>query len=295
MLFLLAGTATAFVVTEDLKLEPDPIARPRITPTFSPVCRCEQATARIAFRLRQPDRLTLTIEDSTGRVVRTLLRSASFERGDHEFGWDGRGESGKVVSEGSYRPLVQLQKLGRTIEFPKEIMVDTTPATVEITRLRPRIISPDRDGRADTLRIQYDASELVHAVLLVNGRQEGMTALRRTGALVWSPHNRKRGSYRLSVAAVDAAGNRSPATGPFDVRIRYVGIAPELIRVRPRAGFAMRISTDAPRYSWRFGRRTGSARNRILRLRAPARPGRYALVVSVLGRSDSALVLVRRR
>src|ERR671912_1227061 len=90
VLLLLAGTAAAFVVTEELKLEPDPIARPRITPTFSPTCRCETQTAQIAFRLRQSDRLTLTVLDEDGQVIRTLLRDASFGRGNHAFGWDGR-------------------------------------------------------------------------------------------------------------------------------------------------------------------------------------------------------------
>jgi hypothetical protein len=53
VLLILGATAAAFVVTEDLKLEPDPLARPRIDRTFSPVCDCDQATAQIAFRLRE--------------------------------------------------------------------------------------------------------------------------------------------------------------------------------------------------------------------------------------------------
>ena len=86
VLVLLAATAVAFVVTEDLKLEPDPIARPRIDRTFSPVCDCERETARIAFRLRRPDTLTLTIADDQGQLVRTLLNKAGFRPGTHQFG-----------------------------------------------------------------------------------------------------------------------------------------------------------------------------------------------------------------
>ena len=293
MLLLLAGTAAAFVVTEDLKLESDPIARPRVTPTFSPTCKCEKQTAQIAFRLRQADRLTLVIEDDRGRVVRTLLRNATFGRGNHTFGWDGRDDRGQVVAEGTYRARVELDKLDRAIEIARVMRVDTTPARIEITRLFPRIISPDGDGRADALRLRYEGSEPVQALLHVNGRQEGETALRQNGAIVWSPRGRKRGSYRLSVAAVDAAGNRTRPTETYDVRIRYVDIAAKIIRARPRAGFAVRVSTDAQRYVWRLGRRRGSARVRVLRLRAPATPGRYPLVVEVSGRRDSAIVVVR--
>jgi FlgD Ig-like domain len=295
VLLLLAATAVAFVVTEDLKLEPDPFARPRITPTFSPTCRCESQSAQIAFRLRQADRLTLSIEDAEGRVVRTLLSRASFGRGDHAFGWDGRAQDGRVVPEGSYRARLEFEKLNRAIEFPRTMRVDTTPAALEVTGLRPRLISPDGDGRADALTVQYRATEPVHALLLVNGRREVRTALRRSGTIVWSPKNRRRGSYDVAVATVDAAGNRGSASGSYAVRIRYVEIAAETIRARPRAGFAVRVSTDARRYSWRLGRRRGSTRVRVLRLRAPARPGRYPLTVEVAGRRDSAVVVVRRR
>jgi FlgD Ig-like domain len=293
VLVLLAATAAAFVVTEDLKLEPDPIARPRITPTFSPTCRCEQQTAQIAFRLRREDSLTLSVADGRGRVVRTLLRNARFERGNHRFGWDGRDQTGHVVPEGSYRPRVELQRLDRTIEFPRDMRVDTTPAEISATRIRPRVISPDGDGRADFVSIRFEANEPVHALLLVNGRREVRTQLRRNGVIQWFPRNRRRGSYPLAISALDAAGNRSRAAGPYDVRIRYVNIAAEVIRARPRAGFSVRVSTDARRYAWRLGRRRGSARVRVLRLRAPATPGRYPLVVEVSGRRDTALVVVR--
>jgi hypothetical protein len=294
VLLLLAGTAAAFVVTEDLKLEPDPIARPRITRTFSPVCDCPRQTAQIAFRLRHEDRLTLTIADKTGRVVRTLLRDARFGRGNHRFGWNGRDEAGKLVSEGAYRPRIELAAVDRVIEFPREIVVDKTPAELELTRVRPRVISPDGDGRADAAVLRYEVNEPAQALLFVNGRREVRTQLRGDGSIRWSPRWRKRGTYTLSVSAIDAAGNRTRAHG-LSIRIRYVSIAAEVIRARPRAGFSIRVSTDASRYRWRLGRRRGSARVRTLRLRAPARPGRYALTVEVSGRRDSALVVVRRR
>ncbi len=117
-MLILAATAAAFVVTEDLKLEPDPIAAPRIDRTFSPVCRCDQQSARIAFRLKEPDTLTLTIADPQGKVIRTLLRDAKFNPGNHRFGWDGRDDRGEIVPEGRYQPKVGCEKLGREIDVP---------------------------------------------------------------------------------------------------------------------------------------------------------------------------------
>jgi hypothetical protein len=294
VLLLLAATAVAFVVTEDLKLEPDPIARPIIDPYFSPVCRCERQTARIAFRLRRADRLTLEIADGEGRVVRTILENARFGPGDHEFGWDGRNERGAIVREGAYRARVELAALGRVIEFPRPIVVDTTPAKIVVVRVRPLVISPDGDRRSDAAIVRYRVDERAQALVLVNGRQEVKTQLRGAGAVIWSPRERRRGVYNLALSALDAAGNRSRPTAPVALTIRYVALTVDRIRVRPRRVFSVGISTDARRYSWRLGRRRGSARARLLRVRAPARPGLYPLVVEVSGRRDSAVVVVRR-
>jgi hypothetical protein len=293
VLVLLAATAAAFVVTEDLKLEPDPLALPRVDPTFSPVCRCEQQTARIAFRLRRADSLTLTIADENGRVVRTLLKDAQFRPGNHQFGWDGRDETGRFVPEGSYRPQVALEKLGRQIEFSKQIVVDTTRPSVRVLNVSRRIVSPDGDGRGDAIRIRYRLSEPSHALLVVNGRRVWRTALRAEGVIPWRPVRLRPGLERLQLVAVDAAGNRA-AGRPFYIRVRYLEVTPSRLRVRPRRLITVRVSTDYPRYTWRLGRRRSSARAHTLRVRAPATPGRYALTISAGGRRQTTSVLVRR-
>jgi hypothetical protein len=293
VLVLLAATAAAFVVTEDLKLEPDPLALPRVDPTFSPVCRCEQQAARIAFRLRRADSLTLTIADENGRVVRALLKDAQFRPGNHQFGWDGRDETGRFVPEGSYRPQVELEKLGRQIEFSKQIVVDTTRPSVRVLNVSRRIVSPDRDGRGDAIRIRYRLSEPSHALLVVNGRRVWRTALRAEGVIPWRPGRLRPGLERLQLVAVDAAGNRA-AGRPFYIRVRYLEVTPSRLRVRPRRLITVRVSTDYPRYTWRLGRRRSSARAHTLRVRAPATPGRYALTISAGGRRQTTSVLVRR-
>ena len=294
VLVLLAATAAAFVVTEDLKLEPDPLARPRVDSPFSPTCDCEQQTAIVAFRLRQPDVVTLTLADGNGDVVRTILDGVSLRAGNHQFGWDGRDQSGKLVPEGRYTPRVELQKLDRLISFSKEIAVDTTPPRVRVVNVSRRMVSPDGDRRGDSIRIRYRLNEPSHVLLLVNGRRVWRTALRADGAIPWRPKQLRQGFARLQVVAVDAAGNRA-AGRPFYIRVRYLEVSPSRLRVRPRRLITVRISTDFPRYTWRLGRRRASARAHTLKVRAPATPGRYALVIRAGGHRDSVSVLVRRR
>jgi hypothetical protein len=293
VLAVLAATAVAFVVTEDLKLEPDPIARPRIDPTVSPGCRCAHQTARIAFRLRAEDVLTLTIADSDGKVVRTLLREARFRPGSHQFGWDGRDQAGRVVPDGRYQPRVELQRLGRTIDFARRITVDTSRPSIRVLHVSRRMLSPDGDGRGDAITIRYRAAQPANVLLLVNGRRQIRTRLRSEGAIRWAPLRLRPGLERLQLVAVDAAGNRQAAQ-PFYVQVRYLEVTPSRLRSRPRKLITVRIGTDFPRYSWRLGRRNGSARRHTLRLRAPAQPGRYALRISAGGRHDTTVVLVRR-
>ena len=293
VLVILAATAVAFVVTEDLKLEPDPIGRPRIDPTVSPVCHCDHQAARIAFRLRGEDVLTLTILDSNGKVVRTLLREARFQPGNHQFGWDGRDQSGRVVPDGRYQPRVELQRVNRTIDFARRITVDTRSPSIRVLHVSRRMLSPDGDGRGDAITIRYRASEPSNVVLLVNGKRQIRTRLRSEGAIRWAPGRMRPGLERLQLVAADAAGNRRAAQ-PFYVRVRYLEVTPTRLRTRPRRPIAVRIGTDFPRYAWRIGRRTGTARRHTLRLRAPAEPGRYRLRISAGGRHDTTVVQVRR-
>jgi hypothetical protein len=293
VLAVLAATAAAFVVTEDLKLEPDPIARPRIDPTVSPVCRCDHQSARISFRLRAEDVLTLTIADRAGNVVRTLLREARFQPGNHQFGWDGRDQMGRVVPDGRYQPRVELQRLNRTIDFARRITLDTSRPSIRVVNVSRRMLSPDGDGRGDAITIRYRASEPSNVVLLVNGKRRIRTRPRSDGAIRWAPSRLRPGLERLQLVAVDAAGNRRAAQ-PFYVRVRYLEVTPTRLRARPRKLITVRVGTDFPRYAWRIGRRTGSARRHTLRLRAPAKPGRYRLRISAGGRHDTTVVLVRR-
>ncbi len=293
VLLILAATAAAFVVTEDLKLEPDPIAAPRIDRTFSPVCRCDQQTARIAFRLKEPDTLTLTIVDPAGKAIRTLLRDAKFNPGSHQFGWDGRDENGQIVPEGRYQARVRLEKLDREITFPGGIRVDKTPPKVRATRVARRVISPDGDNRGDTLTIRYRASEPASVRLFVNGKRQVRTRVRQLGAIVWEPKALRPGLERLQLVALDPAGNRGVGR-PFYVQVRYLQVSPTRLRVRPRRLFVVRISTDYPSYTWRLSGRHGVGRSHVLRLRSPAAPGSYELLIRAGGRRAVSVVRVRR-
>jgi hypothetical protein len=296
VLGLLGGTAAAFAVTEGLKLQRTPITSPDVTKVFSPVCDCPQKTASIAFSLRKADRVTLQIEDANGKIVRTLVHGRRVPHGRFAARWDGRDGAGRVAPQGSYEPRVHLATAHRTIVLPNPIRVDTTPPKITSAGFFPAVLSPDGDHRRDLLRVRYKVDEPAHALLFVNGVQLVRGRLPpRSGELRWygrvGGHGVAAGRYRLTLRARDLAGNVSKPVRVGVLVVRYVTLAQRVVRVRAGTRFGIRALTDAPNVRWKLGRRTGVGRRKLV-LRAPARPGRYHLLVQVNTHAARAVVIV---
>lgn len=294
---LLAGTAAAFAVTERLKLVRSPIFDTRIEhKIFSPVCDCDTEQTTISFKLREDDRLTASVIDSGGELVRTLLQDEPAQSGGIAVSWDGRGDDLQVVGEGTYRPRIHLAGARQTIVLPNPIRIDTTPPRVLDSRVEPRAFSPDGDGRKDKVKVFYEFSERAHALLFLGERREVRSkAQRPRGKVEWfgrvDGKPLRRGTYRLALAPEDVAGNVGTGV-ELPVRIRYVELARQTIRVRAGLRFGARVLTDARFVRWRFAGGRGTAEPGLLVLRAPAKPGRYTVFVQANGRADRARVVV---
>jgi hypothetical protein len=297
VVFLLGGTAAAFAVTQGLKLEKTPVLSPDITKTFSPVCDCDRESALIAFRLRKGDRVTLEVVDGDGDVVRTLFKGRRFGPGKLEAGWDGKGDDGRILSDGDYRPRVRLANAHKTITFPNEMRIDTVKPRIERFSVSRRVFSPDGDGRAEGVSVSYRLGERARVRLFVNGKLRARKLGQApTGAVQWygrfGGRPARPGTYGLSLVAVDDAGNRSERVSAGPVQVRYIELGLDVIRVRAGARFGVRVRTDARSYGWLFARGRRNASARYLVLRAPQKPGRYRLYVGANGRGDSARVVV---
>ena len=301
VLALLVATAAAFVVAERVKLEKSPIRGPHVDAVFSPVCECPTRVATISFLLSRRERLGVDVVDSHNDLVRTLVQERRFLALHRlAFEWDGRDDEGRLVPQGVYRPRVHFADRDRTIVLPNPIRLDVTPPRVSALGVRPRVFSPDGDGRADGIAVRYGVSEPARALLLVDGfqRVRGKLRNRLAGQLQW--YGRAEGrtfrprTYGLTLLAEDKAGNVSPPAPAGHVRIRYIELPRRVVRVRARRRFVVPVETDARSYVWRFAGRHGSARGRRLVLRAP-RAGRYVLVVEERGHQARAVVVVRAR
>jgi len=212
------ATATAFAVTQRLKLEPSPISQTRVSDVFSPVCRCASKAASIEFSLRRADDVRIAVRTGSGEVT---VAEGSFAQGDVHVRWDGRDASGELVPDGTYYPFVELKRAGRTIDLPNPIRVDTIRPSIKFTSLRPRLF---RSG-AEKLKVTYRVSEHAHALLFVDGRRRVFTASTRLrGRLQWygkvRGHLIRPGRHKVKLVAEDLAGNRSAPTPWVVVRVR---------------------------------------------------------------------------
>jgi hypothetical protein len=294
--FLLAGTAVAFAVTQGLKLEKSPVFATRFADVFGPSL---EPPGTLRFKLRKRDTVTATVVDADGHPVRTLLDHEQRRPGRITLPWDGRTDTGAVAPEGKYRLRVRLADRRGTIQIPTEFRLDSSPPKLSVSGRVRSVFSPDRDGHADRVVIRYRTDEPARAILTVNGRQAEYGKLRerlaRSADWVGKIEDRKLppGRYVLRLRAEDAAGNLSPPSRAYVVRLRYIEIdAPQLV-ARAGTRFRVPVDTDAKRVRWRLAGRSGVGPARSLRVRAPARPGRYRLYVSVREHADLTHVVVR--
>ncbi len=297
VLLLLGATAAAFAVTERLKLERSPVTGTRVDRLFSPVCECARDVAVISVILRRRETVTVDLLNEHGRSIRTLVTKRREPAGRVSYTWDGRDDAERIVSEGVYRPRVQLERNGRTIVLPNSIRVDTTAPTITLRSVFPRVFSPDGDRKRDRVTATYRIDERAQAIMLVDGRQRVQSKFRRIeGKLVWFGRVDGRvvraGTYEIRLRAVDRAGNRSRRTRAVDVRVRFVDLSRDQVHVEAGKRFSVRVSTDALAYRWLFAGRRGVGRSEVLVLRAPVEPGTYNLYVTVGGRGDRAEVVV---
>jgi hypothetical protein len=212
VLALLTATALAFAITERQKLEQTPFGVLPVTKTFSPLHR----SATIALRLRRAHLLTVQIVNSSDNAVATLARDQRFGPGKAVFHWLGRN-----VPDGVYEPRITLDH-GRVYNLPNQIRTDTVTPKVRLLSYGPHVL---RGGRKPPIRIAYQVSEPAHVILYVDGRKVLVGFAKALLSRVrWfaKRHERPlpRGSYEFRLAAVDLAGNLSPPTRPFVVRIR---------------------------------------------------------------------------
>jgi hypothetical protein len=138
---LVIACFVAFFLTQRLKHTPTAVQLFKLTPFFSPTPAGHIKAERISFRLARDDYVTVTIEDSAGTVVATLVRGLPVARYKAlSLRWTGRRGtahgyallggptgrtilqprlSGRVAPAGVYRVRVSLRRQHRSVQSPR--------------------------------------------------------------------------------------------------------------------------------------------------------------------------------
>jgi hypothetical protein len=138
---LVIACFAAFFVTQRLKHTPTVLQTPELTPSFSPSAAPPQNMEKISFKVAHADQATVTIIDSQGDAVATLVRDYPVARyKQFSLRWNGRrgtarryGElrtasghpillpdnEGAPAPAGEYRVRVSLLRQGRPVLFPR--------------------------------------------------------------------------------------------------------------------------------------------------------------------------------
>ena len=235
LLLVVGGTATAFAITESLKLEPSAVTRPAFVGpdgetvardrVFSPVCGCPQEVAVLGFTLRRADRVRASIIDARGDIVRVLVQNERLSRGPQLLTWDGKDDAGVIVADGPYRLRLDLRRAGRAFLVPMVFRVDTRAPELRLIRAGPTAITPDGDGVQDKVWVRYRSSEKAAPALEVDGEVVSTGGMRNAGrsALSWrgrvDGQPAAPGEYAITLAVRDRAGNVSDSIGPVVVTV----------------------------------------------------------------------------
>ena len=153
---LVLACVGAFFVTQRLKHTPTAVQRFELTPRFSPSRSGHVKAELISFKLAQPDHVTVSIENSVGDTVATLVHDWPLARYKQFWlGWNGRegaprgytllhipgrvstrtgavspgitsvlpSNGGALAAAGEYRVRVSLRQEQRTVRSPRSFIL----------------------------------------------------------------------------------------------------------------------------------------------------------------------------
>ena len=154
---MIAATLGAFVLAQQLKSDFPLVIRFATKPAhFSPNADGYRDTTQIGFDLSEPASVSFMVVDSEGSEVRRIVSDRRLA-GDakHRWTWDGRGDNGAVVPDGTYRMRVVRRDESRVIDSVKEIDVDTVPPKATIASAEPSVIATDLPGETPSVKLAY--------------------------------------------------------------------------------------------------------------------------------------------
>ncbi len=192
------------------------------------------------------------VQPVIGATLGANIRSGSRTGKAPILTWTGVAADGHPAADGRYRITLWAEDAsGNHAEKGFTVTLDTRPATATSSASRG-FISPDGDGKADTLALRWAAGEALAGTLRVRDAA-GTTArawsfgLRTGGTTTWNGRDRhglvvKDGRYTDRVDGRDRAGNRTVVDRTILVDRTIRSVRWSAVSFDPRAGQRSRAS-----------------------------------------------------
>ncbi len=295
-LFVIA-TGGAFFVTQRLKRSTPIVTRVFFYQWVGPRCHCSKSHVTLRFDLPKAQRVTVSLVNHEGEVVRTFADDRFLAKGTHPFVFDGRDRDGFALPDGAYRLRVGLREEGRSLTAPRVLHVDNRPPRPRIVAVTPPTLVPGSSDRRGRVRIRFTGPSNPAPVIGVwrtNGpkpvRVDQFTGRRGRQTASWNGlvggKPAQIGSYAFSVTVEDKAGNRGsvpqlPPTKSGAVRrdgvsVAYFTLSGPLVPVKPGAIARFNVGPLARPTRWRLAPyarggviRSGISHGRTIAVRIP--------------------------
>lgn len=296
-LFVVA-TGGAFFVTQRLKRSTPIVTRVFFYQWIGPKCHCAKNHVTLRFDLPEAQRVTVSLVNRDGEVVKTFADDRFLSKGTHPYVWYGRGDDGVVVPDGTYRMRVGLREEGRSITAPRVLRVDTRAPRPRIVAVTPPTVVPGSSSRRGRVRIRFVGPATPPPEFAVwrtdSGKAQqvaGFPGRRGRQTATWdglvNGEPAPEGSYAFSVTVQDKAGNKGSvprrlppvkrgAVARGGVSVAYFTLNGPLVPVRPGAIARFTIGPLARPVRWRLAPyahsgkfRNGVSHGRSLAVRIP--------------------------
>ena len=287
---LVAATFAAFFVAQRLKNAPSVVQQFNAYYVFSPNGDGRLDRARVTFKVKKADDVTVEMVNSDGDPVKTLLDDRHLDAYapiKPALRWDGTDDDGKIAPDGRYRVRITLRHLGRSVFPQRSILKDTKPPRPKVLSIGPtKVYGPEllpgpEGGKAE---VHFGpALGRSHARIHVFRTGPGAPRAVRTDALregqaQWDWDGTDGDGRRVSPGTYvvvpewrDAAGNigtgvpldraglpvlergrRLPGRG--GVTVRYLGAQVPVTPAKARDRVEIQVDARQQRYSWNVRR-----------------------------------------
>jgi hypothetical protein len=201
---------------------------------FTPNGDGQTDTTSISYELGGTATVRIDLQTEQGQLL-TTLQTANRPAGRHVFTWNGAG-----FPDGRYRIAVAARVSGREVLAATPILLSRTLSGFGIV---PPVISPNGDGRADTLTASFNLTVPARAQLSIRRGQAGIVSVFDSTvqpgpqALTW-PGGVRDGDYSVTLTVTDTTG---PVTQLLPVRVDRIKPKLKVVNKRP-----LRVSLSEP-------------------------------------------------